>query len=289
MSAAAADKALERIRQIEESAPRIYSRWSAKAWRLACEGPATKLWDAIAGQHGAETALEDYLLLLREAVGLQYLSASVPEDLEPGRDAKTVLAEALVDVVPRLLPALPPEQRAHALAQVWNVGEKLIAKPVWLNRYLAARVRELDSLASFEAFLERAISEGLDEGTPSTWAGPWVGAMVDCSVADASFLPGKMHLATPSIVCVHDRRHKTRHVALLLRAQAKGGSLCLGATPCLQEAGGAVAHKLSMKLEAAVVSAAGVEDATEMIASRTGFVALASTLSQRIRVVESRA
>ena len=286
---ATADKALERIRQIEESAPRVYSRWSAKAWRLACEGPATKLWDAIAAQPGAETTLEDYLLLLREAVGLQYLSASVPEDLLPGRDAKTFLAEALCDVVPRLLPGVPPEQRARALAQVWNVGEKLIAKPVWLNRYLAARVRELGSLVTFEEFLERAISEGIDEGAPSTWAGPWIGAMVDCSTADASFLPGTMHLATPSIVCVHDRRRGAKHVAVLLRGAGKGGPLCLGSTACLQEAGGAVAHKLSMEQAAAARTTSRLDSVIETVASRTGFIAQAALLSQRVWIVESAA
>lgn len=246
-----------------------------------------RLWDSLAGSDGAERVLEDYLLLAREAVGLQYLPASEPGDLTPGL-GRSFLGEALCDAAPRLLARLPPPERARVLAQLWNVGERLVSRASWLNRYLAARLRELDDLSRFEEFLARVVGEGLDEGPASSWEGPYEAVVVDTAVADPAFLPGLMHLATPSIVCVHDRRHDGRHVALLLRSKAKGGAACLGSTPCLVEAGEAAAHALTARQRQEVVAAAGVEDPLEVIASRTGFAAMASQLSQRIRVVESR-
>lgn len=281
-------KALARLRALQDGAPRLYSRWSDRAWRLLCEGPALRLWDSIAETPGAEQTLEDYLLLAREAVGLQYVNASEPADLTPGI-GRSFLAEALTDAAPRLLAAVEPKDRARSLTQLWNVGERLIDKPLWLNRYLAARLHELERLDHFEEFLAVVIGEGLDEGPRSSWKGPYATSIVDPSIADFGFLPGVMHLATPAIVCCHDRRKKDRHVALLFRSTKSGGPVCLGATPCLQEAGGAVAHKLSMKEEAAVVQASGLGDATEILASRTGFAAITCEMSQRVRIVESAA
>ncbi len=305
MTAAAEQQqhAIERLRQLGEGGPRLYSRWSERAWRLVCEGPGLRLWDAIAGTPGAEQTLEDYLLLAREAVGLQYVTANEPADLAPGL-ARSFLAEALCDAAPRLLGAVEPKRRGPALIGLWNAGEKLVSKPVWLNRYLAARMGELTDLDGFEPFLVRVISEGIDEGPASSWKGPFVSTLVDTSLADPWFLPGIMHLATPAIVCCHDQHRDDRQVALLLRRNDAGGPLCLGSTPCLDQAGGAVEHKLSMTQQAAVVQAAangprsvGLPppgtiphfDPLEILASRTGFAAVVFGLTQRVRIVESAA
>lgn len=245
-----------------------------------------RLWDSIAGSPGAEQTLEDYLLLAREAVGLQYVTANEPTDLAPGI-SRSFLAEALCDVAPRLLAGVEPKKRASSLIALWNAGEKLIAKPVWLNRYLAARVLELRDLTAFETFLVRVVGEGIDEGPASSWEGPFTSTIVDTSAADPWFLPGIMHLATPAIVCCHDRRREDRQVALLLRRESAGGPLCLGSTPCLDDAGGAVEHKLSMTQQAHVVRTAVISDPIEILASRTGFATVVFALSQRVRIVEA--
>lgn len=267
----------ERIRHLEDAAPRLYSRWSPRAWRLVCEGPAVALWDGLAETPDGEATLTEYLFLLREAVGLGYVSASAPEDLAavdaPGRG---FLAVALCDVLPRLLPALPAKDRARVLAQIWNVGEKLVAQPVWLNRYLAIRLRELASLAGFEEFLGRVLREGLDPVPVSSWAAPFHTEIVDPSTADRAFLPGRMHMATPSIACVHDRRREGRHVALLLR---RGDTVVLGATPCLGESA------LVEVSPPAIAFPFGEEHSR--LASPAGFLLATTELSQRLWLVEA--
>ncbi|HVO30988.1 MAG TPA: hypothetical protein VMV18_09635 [bacterium] len=271
------------LRALEEAAPRLYSRWSAKAWRLACAGPATRLWTALADTPDGGAALEDYLFLLREAIGMQYLAATRAEDLEPGAPAHGFLAVMLCETLPRLLPSLPAASRGRVLAQVWNVGEKLVGKPVWLDRYLAARLPELGDLSRFDEFLALAVGEGLDDLPPARFEGARRVSIADPSRVDRAFLPGAMHLATPSVVCVHDRRRESRHVALLLRRTRD--VVCLGATPCLGHDG----DRAGAAPQGFINAAAGetVREPLSVIAAAGGFCVFTHALSQRVWVVES--
>ncbi len=279
----------QRLRQLEEAAPRLYARWSPAAWRAACEGPALRLWESLSAAGDDGEGFDDFLLLLREAVGLQYLAATGAEELAaPSLAAQGLLAAALGDAVPRLLPALRPEERARALAAVWNVGERLRAQPAWIDRFLAVRLAELTDLGDLAPFLEKALAEGLDPGEPSRWKGPFAARSLDPSRAIRSFLPGPMHLAAPAVVCVHDRR-ATTHVGVLLRPGRNGGSLLLGATPCLGVGDGAAGVPVPARAAPQVVAAAGLSEEQARIATRGGFALLSSPLSQRLWAVEAAA
>lgn len=290
-----ADELATVLRALEDAAPRLYSRWSAKAWRLACQGPASRLWQAMGDTPAGRAALEDYLFLLREAIGLQYVAATTPEDLEPGAAAHGFFAVMFCETLPRLLPVLDPAARGAALACVWNVGEKLLARPVWLDRYLAARLPELDDLAEFETFLARVVEEGLDDLPPASWEGARRASVVDPSRLDRAFLPGAMHAATPSVVCVHDRRREDRHVAVLVRRGRDAA--CLGVTPCLADGDGGISPAMLARVSAAYgpapapfVVAAEKETVGTLhtrLALDGGFLLLTHALSQRVWVVES--
>ena len=271
------------LRALEDAAPRLYSRWSPKAWRLICQGPATRLWEALADSPDGRAALEDYLFLAREAVGMQYLAATRAEDLAPGAPAHGFLAVMICETLPRLLPDLEADKRAGALAQVWNVGERLIGRPVWLDRYLAARLPELDDLGAFADFLSRIVEEGLDELPPARFEGETAISILDPTGFDRAFLPGEMHLATPSVVCVHDRRNDERHIALMLR---RGKSVCLGVTPCLgreAKTGPSAPEKFLLR----ALAATGLADRFQLVSASSGFAVFASELSQRLWVGES--
>jgi hypothetical protein len=273
----------DRVRALETDAPRLYSSWSRGTWRLACAGPALRLWEACEASPRGEGALWDYLVLLREAVGRQYLSATRPEDFEPSNPqgiARSFLATAFVDTLPRLLPDAPPETRAHSLAALWNVGEKLQSKPVWLNRYLSARLRELNRLDDLEPFLSRALSEGWDApvrkapGPQPKWS------VVDGSLFDRDFVAGPAHLATPTIACVHDRRHDDRRIAILLRPQASGGPICLGLTPCFGDRDPGAPPELETR--DAVLTDPGLPEPAQLFETKGGLLVLVPTSSQRI-------
>lgn len=266
------------LRQLEADAPRLYSRWSEAAWRAACQGPALALFEKLDGDL---TGFDSYLSLLREAVGLQYVSTQ--SEANPDESFLTAI---LFGTLPRLLPDTPPKSRAALLADLWNVGEKLASRPVWLNRYLAIRLRELTPGASLAAFLERALEEGLSGETKSFWKPPFVAVPLDPSRFDNAFLPGELHLATPTIACVHDRRRTGRQTAVLLRKRAKGGPLELGATPCLGRDDAPPAPATGDAVLQAGARAAGLAE-WSAVAAPGGFLVLATKLSQRLWFVEA--
>ena len=279
------------ISQLEAEAPRLYSRWSPQAWRLACEGPALRLWEGLARDRHREAALGDYLYLLREAVGLQYLSAASAADLNPRNPrgaGASFLAVALCDALPRLLPASPPRERAAAMAALWNVGERLASKPAWLNRYLAAQLVELEAIGDIEGFLEKALLEGLEKAPRAAWRGPVSWTTLDLSAFDRVFLPGRLHLATPAIACVHDRRLPDRHLAILLRRAARGGPVCLGATPCLHDDGSPPCFEPKPAVLRAAFADPALPERFLHLATRSGHLLYLSPLSQRLWIGETK-
>ena len=278
----------ETIRQLSESAPRLYSRWSPRAWRAACEGPALRLWEAL-GEEGGAAGFDDYLFLLREAVGLQYLTAHEGAEGDGGVARSSFLSAALCEAVPRLLPRTAPVARPHLLAMVWNAGEKLLSQPPWLDRYLAIRLGELASLEELPEFLARVVAEGLGDEREARWERPFRCTVLDPSRAVAAFLPGEMHLAGASLVCVHDRRAPGSHVAVLLRARERGGPLLLGATPCLGREAEPPRTAVPVAVRSAAFLATGLPDDRARIAVRSGHVLFTSELSQRLFTVEAAA
>jgi hypothetical protein len=264
------------ILQLEEAAPLLYARWSPRAWRIACEGPAAQLWQSLQGDPAAAPTLASYLSLLREAVGLQYLALSQPGDLTA--PARSFLTEALCHLLPRLLAPAAPEVRAAALAQVWNAGERLESLPPWLGRYLAVRLRGLESLAALEASLAAAIHEGFDEVPPAAWEGPYRVTVLDAG--DWLFLPGRIHFATASLACVHDRRRAGKQLAVLARRGTP--PLLLGPTPCLGEDRPPFAATTL-----APGRIPGLPEQGELAAVAGGCALLGSPLSQRLWVLEA--
>jgi hypothetical protein len=229
--------------------------------------------------------LWDYLVLLREAVGRQYLSATSPQHFEPTNPqgiARSFLATAFVETLPRLLPSAPVETRAQSLAALWNVGEKLQSKPVWLNRYLSARLGELNDLDGLVPFIERALSEGWDEPVriPPGMTPQW--SVVDGSLFDREFVSGQAHLATPTIVCVHDQRRHDRQLAILLRSQAVGGPICLGLTPCFGDREAGTTPELDTR--DAVLSDPALPEPAQFFETKGGALVLVPTASQRLWV-----
>lgn len=185
---------------LARDAERRFVRWDEPLWRAVIDGPATVLSmglaDAGVAPDEADRLLESYLRLACEAIGLGYLVRSSALGVE------NFATRAWMDLVPRLLPAA--RERARVLAECWNLGENLEARPPWLQRIFLASIRDLGSLDDLDGIVRRVASvvadppkNELGDGSRAAW--------VDLAAADARFLPGEVFLVAPTVACVIDR------------------------------------------------------------------------------------
>jgi len=184
------------LEALEDAARARFVRWDARLWREVVDGPAARLARGLDEKTG-DRALEAYLRLACEGVGLGYLFPA-----QAGRDGFMNLA--FLELVPRLLPAVPVERQTTVLAHLWNLGENLENAASWLRRVflrLFAGMARLDDLEATVAAVEKqalaAPSAVLGAAPRSVWV--WLGA------EDRRFLPGAVHFVAPTVACVHDR------------------------------------------------------------------------------------
>jgi hypothetical protein len=188
------------VAQLETDAARRYVRWDAPLWRRIVEGPARQLAESLQASGTApaqaEPLLDAYLRLACEAVGLGYLF--------PPEVGESVFTVAWLELLPHGLAAQPPERRSRLLAECWNLGENLEHAPLWLRRVFLRLLRREGGLADLESLVAKVGAEAT--GTPSAALGPRPRVVwVDLGAEDRSFLPGVLHFAAPTVLCVHDR------------------------------------------------------------------------------------
>jgi hypothetical protein len=136
----------------------------------------------------------------------------------------SLLERLLRDVVPRRLAAVPTGRRAAALAEVWNVGEGLLREPAWVGRYAAAACGRLDRLDDLAGSVARALAPVMQSPAPAAWTGGLRVSVLDLRAVHDPFLPGRVRVAAPTVLCVDDRRGGPS-VGVLLR---RGGCESLG-------------------------------------------------------------
>ncbi|MDB4932414.1 MAG: hypothetical protein JWM10_4898 [Myxococcaceae bacterium] len=202
-----------------------HSRFDAAAFRAIGADAAGLLWAETRDAPGAEVVLRSYLRLLAEAVGMGCAAR------DPSGAHANLLSLLFAELVPVLLPAVAPARRPRALADAWNLGEGLLSEPAWMNRYAAALCAPVASLDDFPAHLAAVLAPALAPRPASGWLGPSTVRVLDARSVRDDFLPGAMHLAAPSVVCVHDRRAPRSQLGLFL--DYAGQSSLLGPTPCL--------------------------------------------------------
>lgn len=261
-----------------------HSRFDAGQFRAIGGGAAARLWERTRDAPGAELALCSYLRLLSEAVGMGCTTR------DPAGAHRSLLSLLFTDLVPALLPEVAPERRAHALAEAWNLGEGLLAEPAWMNRYAAAMCADLPRLADLAQHLAAVLSPVLAPRPPSQWQGAGTVKVLDARSVRDDFLPGAMHLAAPSVACVHDRRTPRSQLGVFL--DYEGRSALLGPAPCpgmnLHE-GNPVAAAFasdSVEVRGRRFAVPFLRAPSETLVTAAGFVLACAPDSQRIWVVD---
>lgn len=273
--------------RLRDEGPRRFSRWDAAVFDAIASGPATVLTERLAGQPDADSILGAYLRFIQQGVG----SAIVKHATAGPTGWSSFLERLFVEVVPARLPELAPERRLRALVDAWNLGEGLLREPVWVDRYVNACASKLPQLDALEAFLVRVLGPALMPAPAATWTGSFKVAVLDLRAAHDEFLPGRMYLAAPTVLCVEDRRRPGFQVGVFLRREQKSEPLGL--------VSGLVAYAEPGKLPGvqfedgrARVAGKPVELPTlrkchAFAVARAGFVAACAADSQKLWVIES--
>jgi hypothetical protein len=150
-----------------------------------------------------------------------------------------------------------------------------------MERIASALTSDLDDLEHLGESLAQTLAPLLSSPRRSSFAGPFSVHVVDLRQVDDELLPGPMHAAAPSMLCVHDRLRPRLHAAVLLAGD--GASRSLGLTPCLQhDAASAASFGVPIALPA-------VRSPHAHVAFASGFVAVSAEDSQRLWIVESAA
>jgi hypothetical protein len=283
-----------------------HARWDAGVFAALSEGPARALWARIRDEPLATETLVAYLGLLREAVANGYVRGAAWDDANRWEAQRQVseaerqvtpppwrscLEYCLVAAVPSGLPPVAPDRRVSFLAKVWNLGEGLLREPRWVDRYVVSRLGELRDLTQLEDFLVGILEPVLESGPPAEWRGPFRVSVLDLRPVVDDLLPGKMRLASPTLLVVQDRSRPALYVSVLLR---RGGrSEALGVSSDLPE------HRETVRLPAAefavdAVTIAGhsvqlpfVDRVHDHLVVSAGFVVASAIDSQRLWIVES--
>jgi hypothetical protein len=271
----------ERVAAQARAGSAQFSQWDAPRYTALADRVGAALAERLSGQPLADRVVDGYLKLLAEAVGLGLLDQSQP----------TLLGTLLSRVWPDGLPALAPEARLAALVHGWTVGEALAAEPRWLQACVLLQASALTDPSALDRFLLQALTPALAAARPSTFLGPYAQTSLSLELSDDLFLPGAVHRAAPSVLCVHDRKRPAQ-VAVLLAPQ--GGSRALGACDCLcpEVALGGDGPPVAVK-EAAV--AVGQVEVKLPLARRIqradafggGYVVVSAVDSQRLWVLDS--
>ncbi|MBI5514321.1 MAG: hypothetical protein HY909_11165 [Deltaproteobacteria bacterium] len=257
-----------------------HARFAREHYLACAKDPGEALYAAI----GDASLVGGYLALVAEAVGLEYLRG--PED-----GAASLLGWGLLRAAPTLLPRAPAARRTHLLAMLWNLGEAVLREPAWINSYATAMVHAVDDLEKLPEHLVATLDPVLRPRPVSRWQGPFTVEVLDPRALVEDFLPGPMHLAAPTVVCVHDRRREGSQMGVLVPAE--GGRRLVGPVPCL-----GTAHRepavptvsvdaRGLQVEGRSVALPFLAAPHQSLAALGGFVVASAVDSQRLWVVNA--
>lgn len=277
------------VAQLRQLGPRRFAAWNEAAFDAYVAGPLANLGRNIAWRDkSADPAtLQNYLQLVYEGVGAGWLR-TIENDAPP----PTFLAHCLGSLLPYKLAEMPRAARSETLRRVWNLGEGLAREPQWLNQYAITQTTWSTDLQHLEQHLAKILAPVLSPLPAAKWRGKYELQVLNLRQNSESFVPGRLYLASPAVLCLEDRVSEGQTLAVLLR---KGGkSEVLGAVGRLPEhheafTPPAVATAAdAITIQQTRVAAPLLAAPRQALCVASGFVAVCADDSQRLWLVEEK-
>lgn len=272
-----------------KSGPKQFSHWSDESFESYVSGPFSNLQTYLEyrdNKNADEATPVNYLNLIYEGVGAGWLRLFQRE-----RPCSTFLEHCLGHLVPYRLGTVPQKKRGAVLQQIWNIGEGMAQEPQWLNHFAIARTDWAADLESLDRHLTEVLAPVLSPPPPAEWSGRFRLQVLNLRHHAEEFVPGRMYLASPAILCLEDRCDSEETLAILLQKSVQ--SEVLGRVNRLPP------HKEHAELPSieatadAIVIAGRKVDAPlissprETLCIAGGFVAVTADDSQRLWLVEA--
>jgi len=279
------------VRETQETAAARYARWDATLFDWVARRGAWPLSRGLKDSPDHTAVLRSYLDLAREALVCGYITRGVQQEDGSPRVPTNLVELLWLQTLPRQLGAVAPADRLRVLAECWNLAEGLLTQPLWLNAVVTSAVAANPSLPNLRAMVSACLEETLTASKQAGFTGPFSVEILNTPEHEVEFLPGEMHLAAPSVVCVHDRLRTDLCLGVALRPG--GTHRILGPMGCLGEAvvedgaptGRAVDGRVVFSKAEAPLT--GLREPHRAVLSPIGFFVASAVDSQRLWVVES--
>jgi hypothetical protein len=274
--------------QLRERGQRQFGVWNDAAFDSYVAGPVGNLARSLASQDKAKadgSSLTNFLQLVYEGVGAGWLGP-----IEPEVPPLTFLAHCLAMLIPYQLRNVPRQERSEVLKRVWNLGEGLAREPQWLNQYAIARTDWSTDPRQLDKHLASILGPVLSPLPPATWRGKFELQVLNLRGWNEAFVPGRMYLASPAVLCVEGRVGGDT-LALLL--QKGGKSEVFGSVSRLPEHLESFspppirAQPNSIQINGHDVAAPLISAPRQTLCAASGFVVVSADDSQRLWLVES--
>ncbi|MBI4814726.1 MAG: hypothetical protein HY791_00630 [Deltaproteobacteria bacterium] len=270
-----------------KAARRRFSAFDEELFFELCAGPARELHRSV----DSIQVLDGYLDLLVEGVGVglvtrssvQVGSGSSPVATEVP-SGESVFVRVMLELVPRQLSRVDPQDRTKALVRLFNIVDGLSRESGWVSAWLMSAISKVDELGALESELAAELSS-LDP--PTTKSPPGRVSCLDARPVAPRFLPGELHFADAHVICVHDARMNVQlGLCVGLEPRLSNGPVqCLGHRKV-----SAPALELDPRPDGIAVGGRLIPlplgSPRSVLASELGFVVVTSESSQRVWVVE---
>ncbi len=280
------DRLIERLRG---SGAEQFASWNAQLFEFIVASPMLRLKQSFESQRNTNTdfsSLANYVRMAYEGIGAGLLVQTAEDAHGPN-----FLTHCMVRLIPNSLCQESVERRAAVMKDVWNLAEGLSREPLWLNRYVVSQLQRSVKLSNLPSELNKLLTPVLSSLPPADWNGSYTQSVINLRHSKNDFLPGRLYLAAPAVLCIESRCDEQQTLGILL--QKPGGPKPLGDVGKLPEhtelfdPPDIVSGPDSIMINGHSVATPLLAAPQQALAIACGFVAAIAQDSQRLWLIEA--
>lgn len=276
------------VTKLQAQGPQQFAAWNGEIFEAYLSGPLAAFQQSLSWEEKKSPvdmpSRLNFVQIIYEGVGAGWLTS-------PEQDSQATFLAHCVSLLTYQISGIDRQKRARVMQLVWNLGEGLAQEPQWLNQYAIARTDFRIDLNLLDEHLVNILTPVLTPLPPATWRGEFGLTILNFRSHNDQFLPGRVYLAAPALLCVEDRLNGADTQAILL---AKNGqSMILPSVGKLDEYRESFtppsikANADSVVVNGQVIDTPLLNTPATPFCVDSGFIAVTAADSQRLWLVEA--